>query len=280
MLARGAERARGVAASTLADVHEKIGFPATRRLLGAPRDRCIGPGRGRPGCVGPSGVGAGRRGGARGRAQGRRRQAVEARAAARPATAWLDHLVRAGARYTDHHGDHYAAAITFFSILSLVPLLMIAFAVAGYVLFFNPNLLNEIRDAINAALPPNMADTHQPDHRPGDRPAEHGGRLRPARRAVLRHRVDDEPARGAVGAVGAGAGAARRCRSGCCSTSPRCSASGSRWSGPSRSPARRPASPRTCWPSSVSRTRAGRRCCCACSASCSASPRTSWCSSG
>ena len=75
---------------------------------------------------------------------------------------WLDHLVRAAARYTDHHGDHYAAAITYFSILSLVPLLMIAFAIAGYVLFFNPNLLNEIRDAINAALPPNMADTINP----------------------------------------------------------------------------------------------------------------------
>jgi membrane protein len=75
---------------------------------------------------------------------------------------WLDHLVRAGTRYTEHHGDHYAAAITFFSILSLVPLLMIAFAVAGYVLFFNPNLLNEIRDAINAALPPNLADTVNP----------------------------------------------------------------------------------------------------------------------
>ncbi len=75
---------------------------------------------------------------------------------------WLDHLVRAGARYTDHHGDHYAAAITFFSILSLVPLLMIAFAIAGYVLFFNPSLLNEIRDAINAALPSTMADTVNP----------------------------------------------------------------------------------------------------------------------
>jgi membrane protein len=75
---------------------------------------------------------------------------------------WLDHLVRAGARYTDHHGDHYAAAITFFSILSLVPLLMIAFAVAGYVLFFNPALLDEIRQAINAAVPPNMAATINP----------------------------------------------------------------------------------------------------------------------
>jgi membrane protein len=75
---------------------------------------------------------------------------------------WLDHLVRAGARYTDHHGDHYAAAITFFSILSMVPLLMIAFAVAGYVLFFNPSLLDQIRQAINAALPPNLAATINP----------------------------------------------------------------------------------------------------------------------
>ena len=40
---------------------------------------------------------------------------------------WLDHMVRAGARYTDRHGDHYAAAITYFSVLALVPLLMIAF---------------------------------------------------------------------------------------------------------------------------------------------------------
>jgi membrane protein len=75
---------------------------------------------------------------------------------------WLDHLVRAGTRYTDHHGDHYAAAITFFSILSLVPLLMIAFAVAGYVLFFNPSLLDEIRQAITAAVPGNLADTINP----------------------------------------------------------------------------------------------------------------------
>ena len=75
---------------------------------------------------------------------------------------WLDHLVRAGARYTDHHGDHYAAAITFFSILSLVPLLMIAFAAAGYFLYFNPAALDQLRGAITAALPENMADTINP----------------------------------------------------------------------------------------------------------------------
>jgi membrane protein len=75
---------------------------------------------------------------------------------------WLDHLMRAGARFTDHHGTHYAAAITYFSILSLVPLLMIAFAIAGYVLFFNPSLLGQIRQAVNAAVPGNLASTINP----------------------------------------------------------------------------------------------------------------------
>jgi membrane protein len=72
---------------------------------------------------------------------------------------WLDHLVRAGVRYTERHGDHYAAAITFFSVLSLVPLLMIAFAAAGYVLFFNPELLDELRSAITENVPPGLNET-------------------------------------------------------------------------------------------------------------------------
>lgn len=75
---------------------------------------------------------------------------------------WLDHMVRAGTRYTERHGDHYAAAVTFFSVLSLVPLLMIAFAVAGYVLFFNPSLLDELRQAITENVPGNLAGTISP----------------------------------------------------------------------------------------------------------------------
>jgi membrane protein len=75
---------------------------------------------------------------------------------------WLDHLVRAGARFTDHHGTHYAAAITYFSILSLVPLLMIAFAVAAYVLFFNPSYLDQIRSSISETLPPNLVQVVNP----------------------------------------------------------------------------------------------------------------------
>lgn len=72
---------------------------------------------------------------------------------------WLDRLVRAGQSYTAHHGDHYAAAITFFSVLSLVPLLMIAFAATGFVLAGNQELLRQLQDQIGTAAPPGLGDT-------------------------------------------------------------------------------------------------------------------------
>jgi len=72
---------------------------------------------------------------------------------------WLDHLVRAGERYTENHGDHYAAAITYFSILALVPLLMVAFAVAGFVLRGNPELVEQLREGITSAVPGDLGQT-------------------------------------------------------------------------------------------------------------------------
>lgn len=72
---------------------------------------------------------------------------------------WLDHLVRAGERYVEQHGDHYAAAITYFSILALVPLLMIAFAVISFVLRARPELLTELKSEIAVAVPEGLADT-------------------------------------------------------------------------------------------------------------------------
>jgi hypothetical protein len=44
---------------------------------------------------------------------------------------WVDHLVRAGARHTQRRGKDYAAAVTYFSALSLVPVTMVAFAAAA-----------------------------------------------------------------------------------------------------------------------------------------------------
>jgi membrane protein len=72
---------------------------------------------------------------------------------------WLDHLLLAGQSYTAHHGDHYAAAITFFSVLSLVPLLMIAFAAAGFVLAGNPELLRHLQDQIQSSAPAGLGPT-------------------------------------------------------------------------------------------------------------------------
>ncbi|WP_190821054.1 inner membrane protein YhjD [Saccharopolyspora pogona] len=73
--------------------------------------------------------------------------------------AWLDRLIRAFERYQGQYGDYYAAAITYFSVLALVPLLMIAFAAAGFVLSGNPDLLGRLQTSITSAVPsPAMSD--------------------------------------------------------------------------------------------------------------------------
>ena len=76
--------------------------------------------------------------------------------------AWLDHLVRAGERYTETHGSHYAAAITYFSVLALVPLLMMAFASVALVLLSKPDLLAELKGEIGKALPAGLDVTLSP----------------------------------------------------------------------------------------------------------------------
>ena len=73
--------------------------------------------------------------------------------------AWLDHLVRAGERYTETHGNHYAAAITYFSVLALVPLLMVAFASVALVLQSNPDLLAQLKAEIGKVLPAGLNQT-------------------------------------------------------------------------------------------------------------------------
>jgi membrane protein len=66
---------------------------------------------------------------------------------------WIDHLVRAGARYTERHGDHYAAAVTYFSVLALFPLILVSVAALGFVLFLQPDLLDQLKAGISANAP-------------------------------------------------------------------------------------------------------------------------------
>lgn len=72
---------------------------------------------------------------------------------------WLDHLLRANESFTDNHGNHYAAAITYFSVLSLVPILMVAFAVASFVLAHEPSVLNQLQANITKQAPGGLGAT-------------------------------------------------------------------------------------------------------------------------
>jgi membrane protein len=70
----------------------------------------------------------------------------------------VDHLARAATSYTERNGDHYAAAITYFSVLSLIPLLMIAFSVAAFVLAGNDALMNDLKENITKAAPSGLGE--------------------------------------------------------------------------------------------------------------------------
>ncbi|MFC9475531.1 inner membrane protein YhjD [Nocardia sp. NPDC055002] len=76
--------------------------------------------------------------------------AVEKQIGRRP---WLDHLVRAGGRFQSQRGDFFAAGITYFTVLSLFPLLMVAFSVAGFILAGHPDLLTELQDKVVEKIP-------------------------------------------------------------------------------------------------------------------------------
>ena len=67
--------------------------------------------------------------------------------------------VRAGARYTERHGNAYGAAVTYFSVLSLVPVTMVAFAAAGFAMGSRPDLVERLKNEITAAWPGTLGDT-------------------------------------------------------------------------------------------------------------------------
>ncbi|MQA62908.1 MAG: inner membrane protein YhjD [Actinophytocola sp.] len=66
---------------------------------------------------------------------------------------WLDHVIRANDAFGERYGNHYAAAITYFSVLSVIPILMVAFAIAGFVLAGNQAVINQITEGIEKSVP-------------------------------------------------------------------------------------------------------------------------------
>ncbi|AHI21957.1 inner membrane protein YhjD [Corynebacterium vitaeruminis] len=73
--------------------------------------------------------------------------------------AWLDHVMRMKERYGERGGDQYAAGITYFSVLSMFPLLMLVFAAVATVLASRPDLITQIQDKITSSVSGSMADT-------------------------------------------------------------------------------------------------------------------------
>ncbi|WNN44447.1 inner membrane protein YhjD [Winslowiella toletana] len=70
------------------------------------------------------------------------------------------HFIRAGERFNDRLGSQFGAAITYFSFLSLIPILMVSFAAVGFILASHPTLLTELIDKIVSSISdPTLAQT-------------------------------------------------------------------------------------------------------------------------
>jgi membrane protein len=72
---------------------------------------------------------------------------------------WLDHLIRAYEAFTERYGNHYAAAITYFSVLSVIPILMVAFAILGFVVNGDQAVIDQIIAGIMKSVPAGLNDT-------------------------------------------------------------------------------------------------------------------------
>jgi len=71
---------------------------------------------------------------------------------------WLDHLVRANEAFTQRYGKHYAAAVTYFSVLSVIPILMVGFAIVGFVVMGDEVLIGQLRSGIRGSVPDGLDD--------------------------------------------------------------------------------------------------------------------------
>ncbi|HEX8001635.1 MAG TPA: YhjD/YihY/BrkB family envelope integrity protein [Mycobacteriales bacterium] len=71
----------------------------------------------------------------------------------RDAWPWFDHLVRAAERYKGDGGDRLAAALTMYSILALLPLLLVAMSVLGFVMAKDPDAQTKILIKVTGVIP-------------------------------------------------------------------------------------------------------------------------------
>jgi membrane protein len=66
---------------------------------------------------------------------------------------WFDHAMRANDRFEESKGNFFAAGLTYYTIFSLFPLLMVSFSVGGFLLSRRPDVLTAIDSKVRAAVP-------------------------------------------------------------------------------------------------------------------------------
>lgn len=74
---------------------------------------------------------------------------------------WFDHLMRMQDRYSEQGGNHFAAGITYFSVLSLIPIMLIVFAGFGFVLAGNDAAMDKVEQQILDLGTSGLKDTLQ-----------------------------------------------------------------------------------------------------------------------
>lgn len=70
---------------------------------------------------------------------------------------WVRHLVDTFKRYGECNGNFYAAGLTYYSIFTIIPVLMLLFSVVGFVFVAHPSYLSSFYNA----LPGSLADNEQ-----------------------------------------------------------------------------------------------------------------------
>jgi membrane protein len=66
---------------------------------------------------------------------------------------WIAHMIRTVERYVSRLGSQFAAATTYFSVLAIVPIMMVAFSITGFVLtVVQPGLLDDVAAVVADVL--------------------------------------------------------------------------------------------------------------------------------
>lgn len=71
----------------------------------------------------------------------------------------VDHLMRMQDRYVSEGGNQFAAGITYFSVLSIFPLMMLLTATAAAVLANRPELMTQLQEQITSSIEGDLSDT-------------------------------------------------------------------------------------------------------------------------